>query len=76
MEIIVKNSAHGEHIFTIGFLIIDSSIDIVLTFEFGHDNMILKMAIFDEVDYTVIEPTLMRYRIQCLLPERSSFPGV
>ena len=31
--------------------IFGSSIDVVLTFEIGHDLMILKMAIFDESDY-------------------------
>ena len=32
--------------------------DIVLTFEFGHDITIFKMAIFDKVGYIEIEPAL------------------
>ena len=39
-----------------GFRLSDSSIDIVLTFGFGHDIVILKMAIFDKVDYIDIDP--------------------
>ena len=31
---------------------------VVLTFEFGRDITILKMAIFDKVDYIEIEPAL------------------
>ena len=42
-----------------GSQLFDSSIDIVLTFEFGHDVMILKMAIFDKVDYIEIELALL-----------------
>ena len=34
-----------------GFQLFTSSIDTVLTFEFGHNITILKMAIFDKVDY-------------------------
>ena len=30
--------------------------DIVLTFEFGHDTTILKMTIYDKVDYIDIDP--------------------
>ena len=30
--------------------------DIVLTFGYGHDTTILKMAIYDKVDYIDIEP--------------------
>ena len=41
-----------------GFQLFDSSIDIVLTFDFGQDITILKMAIFDKVDYIEIEPAL------------------
>ena len=41
-----------------GFWLFDSLIDIVLTFEFGHDIAVLKMAIFDEVDYIEIDPAL------------------
>ena len=40
------------------FRLLDSLIDVVLTFEFGHDSTILKMAMFDEVDYNDIEPAL------------------
>ena len=40
------------------FSLFGSSIDVVLTFEFGHDITILKMAIFDKVDYIDIEPAL------------------
>ena len=48
-----------------GFRLFDSSIDIVLTFEFGHYITILKMAIFDKVDYIDIEPALQyMYREQ------------
>ena len=36
----------------------NSSIDVVLTFEFGHDITILKMATFYKVDYIEIEPAL------------------
>ena len=36
----------------------NSSIDVVLTFEFGHDITILKMATFYRVDYIEIEPAL------------------
>lgn len=43
-----------------GFRFFDSSIDIVLAFEFGHDTTILKMRIFDIVDYIGIEPALIR----------------
>ena len=39
-----------------GFRLFDSSIDIVLTFEFGHTITLLKMAIFHKVDYIEIEP--------------------
>ena len=42
-----------------GFQLFDSSIDIVLTLiDFGQDITILKMAIFDKVDYIEIEPAL------------------
>ena len=37
-----------------GFRLFDSSIEIILTFEFGHNITILKMAIFDKVDYIEI----------------------
>ena len=36
----------------------NSSIDVVLTFEFGHDITILKMATFYKVVYIEIEPAL------------------
>ena len=42
-----------------GFQLFDSLIDIVLTFGFGHDIAILKMAIFNKVDYIDLEPALM-----------------
>ena len=41
------------------FQLFDCLIDIVLTFGFGLDITILKMAIFDEVDYIDIEPVLI-----------------
>ena len=34
---------------------------IVFTFEFGHDITILKMAIFNKVDYIEIEAALIQY---------------
>ena len=40
-------------------MVFDYSINIALTFESGHDIKILKMAIFDKVDYDGIEPALM-----------------
>ena len=43
-----------------GIRLFDSSIDIVLTFGFGHDIAILKMAIFDKVDDIETEPALVR----------------
>ena len=42
-----------------GFRLFNSSTNIVLTFELGHDITILKMAIFDEVDSIGIEPRLV-----------------
>ena len=42
-----------------GFRLFYSLIDIILTFEFGHDITILKMTIFDNVDYIDIEPALV-----------------
>ena len=41
-----------------GFRVFDGSIVIVLTFEYDHDITILKIAIFDKVDYIDIEPAL------------------
>ena len=41
------------------FSIQGSLVDIVLTFGFGHDILILKMTIFDDVDYIDIEPALV-----------------
>ena len=41
------------------FQLFDSLIDIVLTFEFGHDITILKMAIFTDADYIDIQPALV-----------------
>ena len=43
----------------LGFWWLNSSIDIEVTFEFGHAIMILKMAIFDKLDDIGIEPELM-----------------
>ena len=40
------------------FQLFDSSIDIVSTFEFGHDITILKMPIFNQVDNIEIKPAL------------------
>ena len=45
------------------FSLFGSSIDVVLTFEFGQDTTILKMAIVDKIDYIEIEPVLI-YTIQ------------
>ena len=44
-----------------GFRLFDSSINILLTFEFGHYISTLRMAIFDKVDYIEIEPALIAY---------------
>ena len=41
-----------------GFRLFNSSINIVLTFEFNHNITILKMAIFDKFDYIKIEPPI------------------
>ena len=41
----------------------NSLIDTVLTFEFGHDITILKIAIFDKVDHIEIEPALMQCEV-------------
>ena len=43
----------------LGYRRLNSSIDIEVTFEFGHAIMILKMAIFDKLDDFGIEPELM-----------------
>ena len=40
-------------------MVFDYSINIAVTFESGYDMKILKMAIFDKVDYNGIEPALM-----------------
>ena len=40
-----------------GFRLFNSLIDMTWTYEFGHDIMILKMAIFNKVDCIEIEPT-------------------
>ena len=46
---------------TQGFRLFNNcSIDIVLTFEFGHSITIMTMAFFDRVDYIDIEPALVR----------------
>ena len=45
------------------FQLFDSLIDTALTFEFGHDITILKMAIFDKVDHIEIEPALMQCKV-------------
>ena len=42
-----------------GFRLFNSSIDIVLTFQLGHDITILKMEIFYIVDGIKIEPALV-----------------
>ena len=52
-------SANSEKILIQGFWLFGSSIDIVLTFEFGHDFTTLKMAIFDKIDYIEIKPALV-----------------
>ena len=45
MEIILQNLTNRSDNNSItGFRLFDSAIDIVLTFEFGHDIMILKIA--------------------------------
>ena len=46
-----------------GFRLLGSLIDIVLTFEFGHNLLILKMAILDKVDNIEIEPALIYNKI-------------
>ena len=49
-----------EKIFLIqGSRLIDSSFDIVLTFDFGHDITIIKMAMFDKCNYNEIETALV-----------------
>ena len=45
------NITISENIFDTWFLIIRWLIDIVLTLGFGHDITILKLAIFDKVEY-------------------------
>ena len=50
------------------FWLFDSSIDTVLTSEFGHDFTILKMAIFHKVDYIEIEPALLTMITQFSTP--------
>ena len=50
-----------------GFCLFESLIDIVLTFEFGHDIPTLKMAIFDRVEHIEIEPELSG--TVCCLPQ-------
>ena len=40
------------------FWLFDSSIDILVTFEFSHDVIILKMSIINKVDSIGIKPTL------------------
>ena len=47
-----------ENIFEIGFRLFDSSIDMVLNFEYGHDIIVLKLATFDKGDYIEIKPAL------------------
>ena len=52
MEVIMQNLANSVTLFSIqGFQLFDSSIDIVLAFEFGHEITMLGTAIFDIVDY-------------------------
>ena len=58
VEIIMWNLTNGENIFDTGFRLFDSSIGMVLTCEFGHDIIILKMAIFDKVNNIEIKPAL------------------
>ena len=57
----MRNLAYGENTSDSGFRLFDCSIDIMLTFEFGHDicTRILKMAIFDKVDDIEIKPALV-----------------
>ena len=50
--------ANGRIFLIQDFWLFDSSIDTVLTSEFGHDFTILKVAIFHKVDYIEIEPAL------------------
>ena len=42
-----------------GFRLFDTSIDIVLTFEFGHNITVLKMAIITDAEYIDIQPALV-----------------
>ena len=49
-----------------GFRLFDSAIDIILTFGFGHDIVILKMAIFVNSSYIDIEPA-QQYTLQLLI---------
>ena len=56
VEIIMSNLTNGENIFDTGFRLFDSSIGMVLTCEFGHGIIILKMAIFDKVNNIEIKP--------------------
>ena len=65
VNIIIWNLTNNEKIFKIGFLIIfDVLIDIVLTFEFGHDITILKMTIFNKVDYIDVEAAQVPHIVQ------------
>ena len=56
VKLIMCNITNSENIFNTGFWLFDGSINIVLTFGFSHDITILKLAIFDKVDYIDIEP--------------------
>ena len=40
--------------------------DIVFTFEFGHDITILKMTIFNKVDYIDVEAALVPHIVQII----------
>ena len=59
VEIIIKNLPNSEKIFDVGFHLFHCSVDIVPTFEFCREIiMIWKMMIFNKVDYIEIEPAL------------------
>ena len=59
-----------------GFRLLGSLIDIVLTFEFGHNLLILKMVILDKVDNIEIEPALRLIRIPYLFVSSPSYFGL
>ena len=53
------NLANRDNIIDTEFLVFDSLIEIVLTCVFGHNIMMLKMVIFNKVDFIEIEPALV-----------------